>query len=233
VVRGEGRGAGEGATGFALRGPFALPRGTRGLPTARVAYTQIAGTKEATVTLVSTGRDAFVEVGGEAYRLPEREQRELQLGPDLRSAVGDRLRVEDWVRDPELDAGPPIAGADTQRVVGELEVARAVNGLLGLADRAGAEAAGLRPLRGARAAELERSVRSSRVELLTGADDRLLRRLSIELALTPPRRTGAGGGGGPELVRIAFDLSLRRPNGAVRVVPPPGARPYGELRTQR
>lgn len=217
-----------GAVGFAVKGPFALPA-EPGLPTARVAYTQIAGPRQATTTLVATGRKAFVEVDGALYRLPPKEEDRLQLGGDVRAATGGGLSVERWLRDPELADGPSVAGAPTDRITGELDVPAAVNDLLGLADRAGAEAAGIEPLRGARAEDLEKSVRSGKVELLTGAEDRLLRRLSVDLELDAPRVEG--GTSLPELdsVKIDFDMALSRPNAPVRVAAPSGARSFDEL----
>lgn len=222
-------GAQDGTAGFEVEGPFGLPS-RPGLPTARVAYTQIAGDNEATTTVLATGREAFVEVEGTPYRLPPSEAERLELGGDVRAATGGELSVERWLREPRLADGPNVDGAPTDRVTGELDVARAANDLLGLADRAGAEAAGIEPLRGARAEELEESVRSGRVEMLTGAEDRLLRRLSVDLELDAPRSENKSL---PALdsVRIDFTLALSRPNEPVRVSAPPDARPFAELET--
>src|SRR3954447_8557410 len=51
---------GKGRVGFELQGPFEL-RGGGPLPVARVEYTQIAGTRSAAATLISTGRQAYVD----------------------------------------------------------------------------------------------------------------------------------------------------------------------------
>jgi hypothetical protein len=219
----------KGKLGFELQGPFALPR-RPGLPTARVDYVQLAGEREAEVTLVSTGREAFVEVDGTAYRLPERRKRALRLGGDLRSAAGGGLRLERWVRDPKLGPGPASGGAETERIVGELDVAEAVNGLLGLADRAGAAALGLRSIGSKGASEVEAGSRS-RVEVVTGAEDRLLRSLSVDLSLDPRTVADEGerGAGADEPIRIELDLKVDRANAAVRVRAPRDPRPADEL----
>jgi hypothetical protein len=225
-------GENDGALGFEVKGPFALPA-RPGLPTARVAYTQIAGRNEATTTLLATGREAFVEMEGTPYRLPRRETQRLELAGDVRGASGGGLRVERWLRDPQLEDGPRVAGVPTDRVTGDLDVPRAANDLLGLADRAGAEAAGIEPLRGARAEDLEESVRSGRIELLTGTEDRLLRRLKVDLELDAPRPKAGGSLPRLDAVKIDFDLSLSRANEPVRVAAPSGARPLEELEKPR
>lgn len=98
-----------------------------------------------------------------------------------------------------------------------------------MADRAGAEAAGIEGLRGARAEDLEKSVRSGSVELLIGTDDRLLRRLSVDLELDAPEVHGATSLPKLDSVRIGFDLALSRPNAPVRAPTPPDARSLEEL----
>src|SRR5947208_51917 len=62
-------GAGKTPFGFRVAGPFALAAGGR-LPRADVHYTQRANGQSATVDLISTGRAAFVTVGGKTYALP-------------------------------------------------------------------------------------------------------------------------------------------------------------------
>lgn len=79
-----------GATGFELRGPFELARAGNELPEARIAYTQIAGSRRATVTLVSTGKRAYVEVRGKAYELTPARERQLR---EASGPLGRRLRL--------------------------------------------------------------------------------------------------------------------------------------------
>ena len=87
VIAAEGRKR-TGATGFELHGPFELPRSAGDLPKARIAYTQIAGSRRATVTLVSTGERAYIEVRGKAYELTPDQERQLR---EAGGAPGRRL----------------------------------------------------------------------------------------------------------------------------------------------
>src|SRR2546421_6643292 len=64
------RGTGQGQPfGFTLHGPFALAR-SGSLPRLRVDYTQIANGGQATVTVVSTGKSAYVLSNGRTRNLP-------------------------------------------------------------------------------------------------------------------------------------------------------------------
>jgi hypothetical protein len=204
-----GRGGGETARlGFKLDGPFALAR-DGGLPVAKLRYTQISGDREAAATFISTGREAFVEADGAARRLPDAQTAPLRAAAgELSEGGGVRaLDLERWMRDPALDDGPALAGDETDRIRAELDVAAVAKDLAGtLGDTR----------------ELERAVKRAHVELLTGKEDRLLRRiaLDVDLGLDVPaglrRQLGALVGGN---VRFVFEIA--DPNRDVQVKPPP------------
>jgi hypothetical protein len=175
--------------GFLLDGPFALPERGGRLPSADVDYTRVAGRKRATVGIVSTPRAAFVRVDGQAYELPPERERELRsaAGSPEGSSGLERLRIDTWIRDPDLSPGPPVDGADTDRVTSSVDVVRAANALLAAAGETGPEDSPA--IAGQDARRLEGAVRSAKLELLTGAEDRLLRRMVLDLA--PPRTAGS------------------------------------------
>lgn len=237
-----------GATGVELRGPFELARARGKLPEARIAYTQIAGSQRATVTLISTGKRAYVEVRGKPYELSPAQERQLReasgpLGGGSGSSKPDRdgsptgsLDLATWLREPDLSTGERIGGAETDRVTAEVDVGRVVKDLLGAAERLGVprEALGDGALRGAGDERLDRAVDSSSVDLLTGREDRLLRRLRLGVELDPEAAAGDGVAlGGVDSVRVDLELSIDRPNTPVRVDAPPDARPAAELRSSR
>jgi hypothetical protein len=223
AMRVEGRGpkAGGGEVGFELDGPFALPKKT-GLPRADVDYTQLAGGRRATVTLVSTGDAAYVEVGGQAYELPPGQAERLRVGAEQLGSggAGEQLRVRSWVRDPELSDGGTVGGAETDRVSGRLDVTTAATDLLRLSRALGPDgAAELRALeQGGK--QLERAVESSSFELWTGKDDRLLRRLRIAVQL------GVDGGAS---AAVRFGLTVNGPNEPIQVEAPENPLPASAL----
>lgn len=204
---GRGGGAKDAKLGFKLAGPFSLPEAGK-LPVAKLRYTQLSGTQQASATFITTGSEAFVEAGGQARRLPEAQARQLRAATGQVSADGGvrGLHLERWMRNPKLADGPDVGRDATDRITAKVVVSRA------LADLGGGFGGGK---------ELDRAVKDARVEVLTGKDDRLLRRLTldVELALKVPeslrKRLGQLVGG---QVRMAFEI--RDPNSKVKVSAP-------------
>jgi len=112
-VSATGRGAGADAgLGFELDGPFALPTEGR-LPVAKLRYTQLSGAQRATATFISTGKEAFVEAGGRAQRLPEAQARQLRAATGQVSSGGG-VRELRAARSP-MSAGRSPVTAKTSR----------------------------------------------------------------------------------------------------------------------
>jgi hypothetical protein len=196
---------------------------------ADVEYTQLAGARSATATLISTGRQAYVEVGGRAYVLPE------SLAGDLRGIGGSAggrgglgaLDVDGWFVDPKVSDGGDVGGAATDHVSAGLDVVRAANDLLALVRRLGQAAPAIR---GRSADQLREAVRSSHLDVWTGKDDRLLRRLRLDadVGFDVPeslRRTLGSVVG----ARFEFDLGITEPNRPVHVSAPPNPLPASQL----
>jgi hypothetical protein len=214
----------KGRIGFELRGPFALRPG--GLPVAKVAYTQIAGAREATATFISTGRRAYAQVNGKAYELPATSAAALRQAAGGSSTFGE-LRIDNWVRNPVVQPGGAVTGTATDHVSGKLDVVAAANGLLDLVRQLGRDAP---TIEGDQAQKLESAVRSSSFDLWTGKDDHQLRRLLLKanLGLAVPQvlRRALG-----EVVagKIEFELGIARPNQPVNVTPPANPLPSSAL----
>jgi hypothetical protein len=207
-VAASGRGAGRTARlGFAIDGPFKLAS-DGGLPVAKLRYTQRSGTRQASATLTSTGSRAYVESGGRTRPLPEAQARDLRAATGQLSDSGGvrKLRLDRWMRDPKLADGPDVAGDATDRVTASVDVPAALRDVAGgLGDPE----------------QLAKAIRRARVEVLTGAEDRLLRRLTldVDLALDVPEglRQSLGGLVGGD-VRIVFEVA--DPNRKVEVSAP-------------
>jgi hypothetical protein len=178
--------------GFRLHGPFRF--GDR--PTARVAYTQIANGKEATATLVLERDGAYAISNGERRALSAAQAKELRAAA-AGARTGARVAIDDW-----------IDGADScgdHCVKGSLDVASAVEGLLGTA---GAHIALSDDDRKTLADATKGT--SYRVE---ATDDHLLRELraDIDLGFDVPERLRRALG---DLVGAKIDLrlSIANPN---------------------
>ena len=217
TVEGTGSAAEGGAVGFELRGPFALPK-RRGLPRARVDYTQLAGTRRATVTLTLADDAGFATVGGRSYRLPP--DRVERLRTSAGGLGGDRLRIAGWVKDPKLSDGGRIGGAETDQVTARLDVAVAARDLLRISRALGPGGAAARALEGESARELESAVKRATFDLRTGKEDRLLRRLTIAIDLAGRDVPGA---------KVRFSVAISEPGKPVEVNAPADPLPASAL----
>ncbi len=217
--------------GFALAGPFAFADDEGELPRAELEYTQSAGAESETVTFVSTGDKAFVVVGGEAFELPDDQVATLRgTGAGGGSGVSglEELRIDDWFQEPEVSDGGEVGGADTDRIRAGLDVVATANDLLEIAGALGSNFAG--PLEGESAEQLRRAVESATIEVYTGKEDRLLRRLVVEArfrAAPPPELEEAFAA----LPRADFrlELTITDPNSEITVEEPANAQPLPGL----
>ena len=217
----------KGRIGFELRGPFALRPG--GLPVAKIAYTQIAGAREATATFISTGAKAYAEVNGKAYELPASSTeivRRAAAGVSGSGGLG-QFNVGDWVDHPSVSDGGEVGGAQTDHVSADLDVVAAANGLLGLVRDLGRNAP---TIEGDQAKQLEDAVKSSSFDAWVGRDDHLLRRLLLkaDLGFDVPSslRRVLGDVVG---AKVEFELAISHPNEAVSVPPPSNPLPSSQL----
>src|SRR5947208_2439195 len=163
---------GGGRTGFDLAGPFALHAG--GLPDAQLDYTQIAGDKTATQTFIATGDKAYVQIRGETFELPQKTADQIRSTVGASNGLG-AIDLSNWVMDPTLGDGGQVGGADTDKVHAKLNVPAAVSGLLAVASQVNGASA--QALSGTSAEQVQRAVSSATIDVWTGKDDRLLRKL--------------------------------------------------------
>jgi hypothetical protein len=210
----------KGRIGFELDGPFGLKPGA--LPIANIRYTQLAGTQRATATFVSDGERAVALVNGKAVSLPPAALEQLR-GATARlggsSGIGG-LRIDSWLRHSSVSDGGVVAGAETDHITAELDVVNAANGLLSLVRQLGRNAP---TLTGESADQLRQAVKSSSIDVWTGKDDKLLRRLELkaELGFDVPddlkRVLGDAVG-----ANVEFVLAIAHPNQPVHVTMPTG-----------
>ncbi|MFN2506412.1 MAG: hypothetical protein ABR540_19735 [Acidimicrobiales bacterium] len=216
--------------GFELEGPFALPA-PGALPVARIDYTQLAGGERTTAQVIATGTKAFISVGGSVYELPAAQVESLRAPKDGEGDSGfGSLRIDDWMEEPQLSAGEDVDGTATDRIQGNVDVVRTLNDLFAFGRQAGASELNVPEISGEDAEQLRRVTQSATVDLLTGREDRLLRRMAVDVRLVAQV---------PEEVRqalgqlaaahIRFDLGVTEVNRPVQVPEPAGALPASAI----
>jgi len=204
--------------GFNLEGPFQLRPGS--LPEAQLDYTQIAGDKTATQTFIMTGDKAYVRMGGATFQLPAETAGQVRFTLGTTGGLGV-IDLRGWVQDPELAAGENVGGAETDHITGHLNVATVVTGLVAIASQFGGTTP-LTPLEGKSAEQLEQAVDRATIDVWTGKEDRLLRKLEITIEFSPAAEQVKSLVG----TAVHFTLGISNPNEKVTIEKPTNVQPY-------
>jgi hypothetical protein len=213
-------------SGFRVSGPFSFDSPGE-FPVGRFEHTRFDGDRETTNTLISTGTSAFVRTTKGTFRLGPADTRALRgLGSRGSSGIASQLEIDDWMRGrPTVSAGGLVGGVDTNKVIAQLDPAAVMNGLIQIAEGLGSPAAGrLAQLEGAEAERVRRAVRRATMEVYSGKDDQVLRKLMMHVVFGVDREDLADV---KELQGITIDLeaSITELNEPVRVSAPDNAQP--------
>jgi hypothetical protein len=220
-----------------LDGPFSAPRGGK-LPRFDVDFVATLARQRFKGGVLSTGKQAFVTLDDGEYKVDSPFVAKLRKGlaplsngkaqPGLKALGIDPLR---WVTDAEAKGNEQIAGVDTLRVGGNVNVARLLEDLDTLLTKAGGAASGTTgslfspTLR----KQLSDAVDSAKVDIWTGASDKLLRQLAVKIAFA--FKNGAqspveGLEGGTINLRLRLDDVNKT---TVHVSAPSGTRPLATV----
>jgi hypothetical protein len=204
--------------GFDLEGPFQLKENEPA--EARFDYTQIAGEKTASQTFVLKDGKAYVTMRGVSYELPASTAN--QITSALGSSGGlSTIDLTNWVQNPELSEGGQVGGAEADRISGRLNVATVLSGLVAIASQVGGTTP-LTPLSGASAEQVKNAVKDATIDVYTGKEDRLMRKLDVSIEFAPAAEKVKNLLG----ASVRFTLEISDPNEPVTVTAPTNAQPY-------
>jgi hypothetical protein len=204
--------------GFDLEGPFQLRENEPA--EAQFDYTQIAGEKTASQTFVLKDGKAYVTMRGVSYELPAATAN--QVVATLGSSGGlSTIDLTNWVQSPELSDGGEVGGAETDEISGRLNVATVLSGLVAIASQVGGTTP-LAALSGANAEQVRNAVKDATIDVYTGKDDRLMRKLDVSIDFAPAAEKVKNLLG----ASVRFSLEISDPNEPVTVEAPTNAKPY-------
>ena len=176
--------------------------------------------------LTVTDDAAFVTVDGQAYAVDDPTfsslsaafaQSSQQQQGDTGSAVFDQLGIDpaSWLTDVSNEGTEEIDGTETVHITGTADVAQIV------ADAQAIDPTG-NALGETASQQLADAVQSATVDVYTGAEDTLLRRLDVSVAIEDPGSAGAV---------LSFDLSIgvNGVNEDQSIEAPADAKPIDEL----
>jgi hypothetical protein len=207
-----------------VKGPFAAPRG-RTPARFDLAFVTTLGGDNFRGSAISTGRRSYLRLDDRVYGLDSGRRRSTAAPtshPGLKSLGIDPLR---WAKNVQDRGRSTSGGVATTHLAGDVDAQAMLADLAALLDKAGGAASFLTPKL---LAQVGAAVKSAKFDILTGADDDIVRALKVDLtfAFKPAESPIVGLDGG----RLRLDVTLDDVNGArVRVPTPAGARPLTEL----
>jgi hypothetical protein len=195
-----------------------------------------AGGQTFTAGGVSTGDRGFVRFGGQAYAVSEqlfkqfrdgylaaakKSQKDKGSAPSL-STLG--IQPRNWLRNARKAGEESVAGTTTIHIAAGIDVARLlddVNRLLGRASAASGSKQVPQRLTDQQRQTIQNAVKSANVDIFTGKDDKLLRRLDVQIALKPSGKVKGG--------TVRFQLQLDALNKDQQIAAPANTKPLADL----
>jgi len=192
-----------------VTGPIVAGDG-KSLPKFALAATvsQSSSSKPQAMGVTWTGERGFVMTDGKAYEVP------AMLVEQLGSTVGTKftgplpqLELTKWISNPR-NAGPAtVGGVSTVKITGDVDVAQMSRDLSQLTGALGVAGGGQ--------LDLATAVKNAKVEVYTGADDQILRRIVVHGDVK----------GAPSVL----DLTLTKVGQPQPITAPANPRPFTEL----
>jgi hypothetical protein len=218
----------QGAMKLSLAGPY-KSNGSGQLPSADMAL-KIEGAAPRTIEgrLISTGKNAFIEYGGETYEAGEEQIAELkkqgasgaptQLTPsDIQKLMGT---MQDWFPQSDTLQDADLDGEPVTRVTGKLDLSAALTDLKELAKKPGLSGAeALKDLSNGDIKRAERMVSDPRFTIDVGRSDGKLRRIVASMKVDDGSDTGA----------INFSIRFKDVDKPVTIDAPSSGKPIEEL----
>jgi hypothetical protein len=191
--------------------------------------------------LTSTSDRVFVQFGGNAYEVPANllaqlrqsmRQSQQQSSKGKLSLGGIGIDPQRWLKDPKVVGKETVGGVETQHITAQLDV----NALLADVDKLLAKLKQQGGVPGTSAAkipsripdatrkQIEAAIKSSSVDVWTGASDKTLRKLALAVGVEPKNA-----GNGPKRADVALSFELQDLNQPQTVKAPANVKPLSEL----
>lgn len=220
-----------------LAGPFQR-QGDKQLPIFDLKLSFSGGGQSISAGAISTGDKGFISFQNSTYSIDQRyfdafkrgyeraaSKSANQKGSASLSAAG--VDPRDWLTDPKIEGDENVEGADTIHISSDVNVPKLVDDvdkLIGQAQKSGVAQAQRLPskLTAADKKKIVDAVKGAHVDVYTGKDDKILRKMDIKL------NVDAGGG---KSGTLALTVGLADVNQPQTVTAPTNAKPFSELQS--
>ena len=196
----------------------------------------------------STGDKAFVNFNNQDYAVSDLVFKQLKAGYEeaqKRSTKEQKgkqpslatlgIDARKWLTDPRNAGEAKVGGDDTIKVTGGVDVPKLlddVNVALSKASSLGLQNTGQLPqkLTAEQRKQVVDAVKGLKVEIYTGKEDKILRRMVVALDLEAPKSSGSAQGAQSAAVKL--DFSLTKINEDSKIATPSKTKPFDELLAQ-
>ena len=220
---------------MSVSGPF-QSQGEKRLPKFDIDFAFEGAGQSIKAGLTSTGTKGFVNFQGNEYAVSDQVFNQFKAGYEQAQSQGKQqnqslsslgLDPRQWLTNPKNEGEAKVGDDDTIKITGGIDVNKLlddVNTALQKTKQLGVQGTQQLPsqLTEAQKKQVADAVKDPRVEIYTGKDDTILRRMVIALGITDPQ--GSSGS-----ANIKFDLAISDLNEDQTVSEPSGAKPFDEL----
>jgi hypothetical protein len=225
---------------IALTGPF-QSQGQNQLPNFDLALTFSGGGQSFSAGATSTGGEGYLKFQGQAYEVPanvlaqfkqgfEQAQQRNQGKSNTNAFQKLGLNPLEWLKDPKVEGDEDVGGTSTKHITANIDVPKFVtdlNTLLRNAQSLGGSATQTsqlpRNITPQQQQQIQQAVKTAKVQVWTGSDDKTLRKLQVDLGIQ-----GTGGRSGD----LTFILEIDDLNQGQTINPPANAKPLSALTQQ-
>jgi hypothetical protein len=185
--------------------------------------------------LIATADSAFVSYQDTTYEIPQQfydqlkalsEQAQAQAGAEPQQdpgAVFEQLGLDpsSWLTEPENEGDEDVEGTETIHIHADANVPQILEDLQSASEQTGAGEA----IDPDEIGEVEGAIDEASIDVYSGKDDNILRRLDLNLAITPPEDDASG----VDSVDLEFSLTLSEVNEEQTIEAPSDAESFDRL----
>jgi hypothetical protein len=225
-----------------VSGPF-QSQGKQQLPKFKINFAFAGAGQSITAGLTSTGEKAFVNYKGTEYVVSDQlfkqfkasfEQAQKQQGSKKTQSLASLgLDPRQWLTNAKNAGDAKVGNDDTIKITGGIDINKLlddVNQALTKVRSTGVQGSQSLPsqLTPAQRKQVTDAVKHPTVEIYTGKDDKILRRLVLALGIVPPKGSTTSNGSAD----IKLDVSISDLNKDQSVSAPANAKPFDQLLSQ-
>ncbi|MDP9385795.1 MAG: hypothetical protein M3P50_11300 [Actinomycetota bacterium] len=225
-----------------LAGPFQT-QGDNRLPKLKMDLDFSGSGQNVKAGVTSTGDKGFVNFNNQDYAVSDQIFKQFQAGyeqaqkqaaqenKDQQSLSTLGIDPRKWLTNARNEGESKVGDADTIRITGGVDVPKLledINRALEKAATLGLQDQGRLPekLTDEQRRQAAEAVKGLRVEIHTGREDKILRRMLVDMDVQPPAGTS---GQGPQAAAIKLDFSLTELNQDQEIAAPANTKPLDEL----